>query len=270
MTNTFITYQDAALAYEVQGVGNNVVLLFHGFGQDCSIFRDVPAEQLSVYTIYAFDIFFHGQSRWGKGDLPIEKELWKLLLGKFLTQEKIERFTVGGFSIGSRFVLATFEMYPERVERIMLMAPDAVANDFWFRAATSNPLSRSVFKSMIVSHYPFLKPLRALQRLGFISSSLQKFAAAQMDTQQKRAQVYYTWTVLRKFCFNKRILSRQLNDHQTPVHFFVGRFDKVITVAAIETFLKRLKYADIAIMETGHTGVVKACLPVMLRAGKIE
>jgi len=266
MTITSISYQDATLAYEVQGVGDNVVLLFHGFGQDHSIFRGFSEAQLAMSKIYAFDIFFHGKSEWGKSDLPIEKEAWKALMRHFLETEKIDRFTVGGFSLGSRLALATFEGFPECTERIVLMAPDAVVNDFWFRAATSNGLSRSLFKSMIAKHSPFLVLLRAIRGLGFISPSLHKFAMSQMDTGQKRAQVYYTWVVLRKLSFNKRILSQQLNHHRTPVHFFVGRFDKVITFTAVETFLKRLKYAHVTILETGHMGIVKACLPILLRA----
>ena len=69
-----IVYQSSELYYYREGDGNKVILLFHGFGQDHKAFDSWIDVLESDYTIFAFDLFFHGNSKWANpGDRMTEK-----------------------------------------------------------------------------------------------------------------------------------------------------------------------------------------------------
>ena len=55
-----INYQ---LTYKKVGVGKKCILAFHGFGLDKDCFDIFFNEDfLNDYTVYSFDLFFHGDS----------------------------------------------------------------------------------------------------------------------------------------------------------------------------------------------------------------
>ena len=87
MTN--VTRQDGQLFYEIFGSGPEVLLAFHGFGQDRTIFKKWASTLESKYIFYAFDLFYHGESH--RPFQNLSKTEWQEWLNGFLIQEKIER-----------------------------------------------------------------------------------------------------------------------------------------------------------------------------------
>ncbi|MEQ1588528.1 MAG: alpha/beta hydrolase, partial [Cyclobacteriaceae bacterium] len=110
-----VPYKNSSLAYQKSGHGEKSLLLFHGFGQHHKIFETLTEALSPHYTLYAFDLFFHGQSKW-EDETPLEKKMWREIMLQFLTENKIERFSVLGFSLGGKFTLATLELFPDRIE----------------------------------------------------------------------------------------------------------------------------------------------------------
>src|SRR6187401_3220415 len=93
------------LFYEKTGTGTDALLFFHGFGQDHSVFSETVQRLSSFYTCYSFDLFYHGQSKKLHDNAMTETE-WQNYLELFFKQENINRFSLLGFSIGVRLVLA--------------------------------------------------------------------------------------------------------------------------------------------------------------------
>ena len=68
------------LHYHKLGSGPHVLLAFHGIGQEgISCFGTFEKHLGSYYTIYAFDLFFHGKSNASDEQL-ITKESWAKLI----------------------------------------------------------------------------------------------------------------------------------------------------------------------------------------------
>lgn len=235
--------------------------MFHGFGQDNNIYQALAQILSHQYTLFVFDLYFHGQSVWGYGEEPLEKNHWKETIEEFLKENDIQVFSLAGFSLGGKFVLATVEALPDRTKEIILLAPDGIKTSFWYSLATYPLLFRKMFKSMI--HHPnrFLSLTRGLNKLGLIDKSVIKFAEFQMNSVEKRSRVYHSWVVFRHLHFNLNRIAELINQNKIATTLIVGQFDKVIKPKAMERFLKKLHRCRFETPEVGHTGLISASGP---------
>lgn len=85
-----------------------------------------------------------------------------------------------------------------------------------------------------------------------------RFAESQMDTEFKRAQVYYSWVSLRHFLPDLKKLSALINELKMPVTFYLGKHDKVIDLAVVKPLLDLLPMAELKLLDSGHTHLVEA------------
>ncbi|MEJ7646713.1 MAG: alpha/beta hydrolase [Chryseolinea sp.] len=253
----FVQHDGSSLHYEVVGTGNKPLLLFHGFGQDRSIFKNLVLPLSTHYTIYSFDLFFHGHSVWLQGDRPLEKSTWREFIIKFTTAEKLNEFSIAGFSLGARFALATFELFPAMTAKIFLLAPDGIHENVWYRVATQSYIARRFFKGMVYDYTRFVKVLEMLRKSGLVNEKLAQFAGHQMNSEFRRKRVYYSWVVFRKLKFNKKKLADLFNTQHTPVIIILGKYDHVIRPEDLEGFLNSLQTVRKEIVPTGHHGLIE-------------
>jgi pimeloyl-ACP methyl ester carboxylesterase len=230
--------------------------MFHGFGQDNYSFFPLSQVISSQYTAYVFDLYFHGQSRWGHNEDPLEKEHWKCTLEKFFRQYEIDRFSLAGYSLGGKFVLATLEAFPEKTEGVVLLAPDGIKTSFWYSLATYPLAFRKIFKSMIDHPERFQTIARIFFRWGFVKKGVLKFAEYQMNTREKRARVYLSWVVFRHLKFDLDNIAKLINLHKIPLTVVVGQFDQVIKPKSMERLLSKVERYVFETPEVGHTGLV--------------
>jgi pimeloyl-ACP methyl ester carboxylesterase len=252
-----IEFEDLKLNYVKSGNGTQIMLLFHGFGQDHRAYNHLTTALKEQYTFYCFDLFFHGKSTWGNGERPLEKEKWKEIISRFFTDNNIENFSVTGFSLGCRFALATIEAFAHKIENVFLIAPDGIKSRFWFRLATYPMLTRKVFKSMILHPRSFRILANAMNELHIMDRGLLKFAEHQMNTTEKRRRVYYSWVVFRHLKFDHGQFTELVNAHPISFTFIAGKQDHVIKAKSINSFMKLLKNCRVEMLNTGHKGLLK-------------
>lgn len=238
------------LHYTRSGSGQNVMLTFHGYGQDNRVF-----EKYTGYTFYHIDLFFHGKSVWTKGEEPLEKSEWKQLISDFLDQNNIRSFSLLGFSMGGKFALATLEAFPDRVDEIVLLAPDGIKTSTWYSLATYPIALRKVFKSMISNHPRFLRIARAAKKLGLVDKGVLRFVETQMDSEEKRKRVYYSWVVFRHLEFDIDEIKSLIKENNISLRLYVGRYDKIIKAKD----MTRLT-SEIGILDAGHNDIIKKAM----------
>jgi pimeloyl-ACP methyl ester carboxylesterase len=241
------------LNYVKTGSGQNTILMFHGYGQDHTIFNKYDDD---TYTFYHIDLFFHGQSIWDKDEQPLEKSEWKKLIDKILTENNINSFTVLGFSMGGKFAMATLEAFPERVNEIILLAPDGIKTSYWYSLATYPIAFRKFFRSMISNHKRFLAIASGAKRLGLIDKGVLRFVETQMDSEEKRKRVYFSWVVFRHLKFDIDHIAELINKHKIKLRLFVGRYDKIITAGNMTRLTSKVKDAQFEIVEAGHNSLI--------------
>jgi pimeloyl-ACP methyl ester carboxylesterase len=261
----FIHYNGSSLHYAVAGNGSHSMLIFHGFGQDMSVFEYLSTHLSRDYTFYVFDLFFHGKSTWAHGERTLEKKEWAEFMRLFLEQNRIENFSLAGFSLGGKFVLATFESFPQRTKEIFLIAPDGIKTSFWYSMATYPTILRNFFKSMILRPERFFAIAYFLNKRGWVDRGLIRFAEYQMNSEEKRKRVYYSWVVFRHLTFSLNSIARLLNHHSVKLTMIVGKYDNVITPSNMKSLLDKVPHHKLEILESGHSGLINQSIPYFVK-----
>lgn len=259
MAERFIRYKKSSLHYKMVGTGDRNLFVFHGFGQDHQAFQTVSETLSAQYTLFVFDLYFHGKSEWGYDEIPLEKEDWKETITVILKEYNIKRFSLAGFSLGGKFVLATAEAFPEQTEAIFLLAPDGIKTSFWYSLATYPILFRKFFKSIINHPDRLARITGLLKSLGLMDKGLIRFVEYQMNTPEKRTRVYYSWVVFRRLTVDMKIIAGLINHHSIPLTLIIGKYDKVIKEKNMKKLLKRVKSYRLEILESGHNGLIREC-----------
>lgn len=253
------SHDEVALAFHESGKGEKKVLAFHGFGQDSSYFECFIPVFEKRYTIYRFDLPFHGLSTFTKKGQVVDREQLKKFYLDFFMSKGIVTFSLVGFSIGAKFALALLEFFPERVERIILIAPDGFKTNPWYRLATGSVLSRAIFRYIIYHPELYSRISDTLVRFKLLHPGVSRFARSQMSSQEKREKVYFTWMYFRKLRFKRSVILRLLKEHSIPMEIFLGKEDKIIRSRHF-TFLGNHPdiICKITLLDAGHNDLIQA------------
>jgi len=245
------------LHYQKIGSGKKVLLAFHGFGQDSSAFSLFEESLGREYTIYSFDIFFHGESKWPEDELPVSISEWEQMFIGVLQKEKISTFTLLGYSLGGKIALATAALLPEQTEGLILIAPDGVKLHPWYRIATGTWLMRSVF--YFLSHRPaqLLVLIALISRFRLISKKLAKFAASQVGDPDNGRRIYFSWVGFRHFTYKRSELISMLNRHGMHVTVVAGKYDSVIPGKHLKYFASQCQHHSWILIKTGHKSLLR-------------
>jgi len=256
MPSHFFNFKNSTLHYTTLGNGPQNLLMFHGFGQDNNSYHALSNVLSSQYTAYIFDLYFHGESRWGYGEAPLEKAHWKETLEGFMQKTGVQNFSLAGFSLGGKFALATLEAFPEKTKGIILLAPDGIKTSFWYSLATYPLFFRKIFKSMVYHPNRFQTVVGILHAWGVMDKGLLKFAAYQMNSEEKRKRVYLSWVVFRRLGVDLKKVAALINQYRIPLTVIVGQYDKVIQPKNMEPLLKKVDHYTFETPEVGHTGLI--------------
>ena len=249
----YLLHHRSKLYYRVIGHGSRALLAFHGYGQSSDYYQPMERALGSDYTIYAFDLFFHGRSHLHKHDMPLGKEFLRELIEHFLAKQQLGRFSLMGFSMGGKFALTLVECMPERIDELFLIAPDGIKTSFWYNIATYPGWLQQLFKRTVVKPELFFGLLRMLDRYNMVHRSMLRFANYQMDSTPKRLRVYRSWVGFRELNFDIRKIVQLLNRHQVPVTMFLGEYDQIIAPKRVAVFMDALEKGELVVLKAGHS-----------------
>ena len=210
----------------------------------------------SEFTVYAIDLFLHGESRF-LGDKLLTKADWQQLIGDFLQTKGVGRFSLRGLALAGRFALAVLETFVDRVDQIWLIAPDGITRSFWYRVATRNQVGRWLFRYTL-RHLSVLNQVgHALVRAGLLNRTAMRFAELSLATPQQRQLVYDAWTRFRHIRPDVNAIAELLNTHFIRVRFFTGAFDRIVQGHYILPLTDQLKQYELTVFKTGHTHLIE-------------
>jgi len=253
----YITGDNFKFCYQKTGSGDEVLLAFHGYGLDKTCFDQVgESELLKKYSIYSFDLFFHGNSTWDKFHKPVSNQVLSKILSDFLIQSNIVHFDLMAYSLGARFAFNLILSNPEKINKLILIAPDGLSQSIWYNLATKTQLGRLIFKSLIIKYNFFPELYSLLTKLSLLDSKTLKFAQNQMKTKELRLKVYQSWICLRKLYPNTNQLFKTINKNEISITLYWGKFDNVIPFKGIEKIKKSVLKLDFIELNCGHTNII--------------
>ena len=208
---TSVTNQNGQLSYQVFGTGEEILLAFHGFGQSGKIFEEWAQVIGSQFTIYAFDLFYHGNSM--RPFQNLSKTEWEEWIQLFLAKEGFARFSILGYSLGGRFAISTAILFGERVNKLFLVAPDGIFLTVWFKLSTT-PGLKLLFKYFVMHPDRLERMLAFNERSRMINRYVADFARKEMGDLENRKRVYRSWNFFKTLGYTKKALVRHFS--KTP------------------------------------------------------
>lgn len=246
---TKVEYQNGQLFYAKYGTGNQILLAFHGFGQDNTVFKDWENILAKKYTIYAFDLFYHGESHRTYGKL--KKEEWKQWMELFLRKEQISQFDVLGYSLGGRFAIATALNYPKNTSEVILIASDGVFKTIWFKLATT-PGIRLIWKYLMLHPDKLEKWIAFNDRYKIINRYVADFVRKEMGSPENRKKVYISWNHFKSLGYSKWQLIKQFNMYFFDRRIILGSKDHIIKTKDILPIIKKMEGFEVEIISKKH------------------
>ena len=231
------------------------MLAFHGFGQDKSVFSGF-ARSFPKHKIYSFDLPFHGDSPNPEQD--ITKKLWSQYLNKLLVSEKIKRFDLIGFSIGSLFAIASFIEFKERVDSITLLAPDGIRNHLWKKVALFPFPNKLIFRILMQNQTSFLRAVYLMSKHQMLPRRIMKFTQYLLKEPGSSRLVYQSWTRFAPLQYSRRFILAELNNRRVCV--VIGTRDYVISEGFLTPILVRMNKIHILKVNCLHHRLIEAYL----------
>lgn len=221
------------LAYRVYGRGPLAVLAFHGFGRTGADFAVLEPALGERCTLYAFDLHFHGQSPGypERADQPFTPKELATYFAAFADQLNAAKVGLLGYSLGGRIALSLLEQVPERIERVMLAAPDGLKTRPWYRGLAASKVGRALYKRFVVSPTVTHAIMRSLRAVRLMNERMFRFLMGQTDSRAKRQLVHDVWLSYRLIEPDLARAAANALAHQVPVHLFFGTHDRVIRSA---------------------------------------
>lgn len=258
----FLKSPHGQLNYQQYGDGEKILLVFHGFGQNHAM--AVPLVELlkDKYTIYSFDLPYHGESLWDEKEVLLTKNKVREIFSHWFVENGIKDFSVLGYSMGGKFALSLTESFPNEVQRLILIAPDGLHKSPWYQIATSFPL-KYLFKHII--QYPsfFFRLTNLISKTALIPTKLIHFSESQMETVELRKQVYFTWMNFQKLYTNRKALKLLTNEYDVTIYLILGKKDRVINPKRIKSFVKDIEQIKLDVLPSGHGFLVQASIPLL-------
>lgn len=251
---SFILYQNAKICYKKWGNGQDTVICLHGFGENSDSFNFLIPQKQDM-TMIAPDLPLHGITQWDNTNTISIKTIYEIIEQLLLKENRTDqKITLLGFSMGGRIALHLTEAYPERIKKLVLIAPDGLKMNFWYAVATQTLLGNRFFKWVMEHPNPFIKLMKVMDKNNWINKGVAKFSLQFLQEKKVRQQLYTIWTGYRKIKPNLPAIKDHIKEHQIPVTLLYGKYDKIISYKTGEKFVKDIdsNYCTLLVINDGH------------------
>lgn len=249
MKDDVFKYGQFVICFRSEGKGQHAWFTFHGAGQTKNDYIPLEKTFPDKSRVFHLDLPFHGGSFYS-GEMPSIKE-WTEVFGALLETYHIEKISLSGFSLGCRMVYPLIKAFPDRIKRVVLIAPDGIAKNFWYQIATQS-LGRHFFKYFVFQPGFILSTATFLSKLSIISKSFFRFVQSQVKSRKQRWRIYRTWIFFRQLSVSSQKLIRKLNQYQIPITLILGDEDEIIYKKKLKKFISAVHHCEVVEINATH------------------
>lgn len=256
-------YENSVVSYLRFGRGKQIMVAFHGYGQNAADYLYFEPVLAGRFTVIAIDFFFHGESEWREQRDFTREDMRDIVFG-IAAQEKLSapKFTVCSFSMGARMARALVQTFPQRIDRFILLSPPTFAFNRFLNFSTNTTLGLKLFRYFIQHHEVLLTWVKRLNQWKILNRAVYVFSAKFMVNSDRLQRVFDTWYAQRKLLTNFKHFARLLNQNQIEVILISGLNDAITPAGPMVRYVKRLHKHRIFLVEQKHQLQTEACLEV--------
>ena len=243
-------------SYLDTGVGDEIWLGFHGFGQEAEVVEHFLKTLRPNARILSFDLPLHGQTQIEKGFIKTG-ELAELL-SKALQASGAQSCSLFGFSLGGKVALKMVELVPAKIDKLVLVAPDGLKVNPFYRLATNTLIGRILFQTVIRFPHLFLGISRLLGATRLMNPKIDEFVRSQMGTREKRQKVYDTWQIFKQSTPVLDDVRKKIWRYKIKPTLIFGTRDRVIHPKLAKKLSgENCKTAEVIMLKAGHNLLTK-------------
>ncbi|HUB61439.1 MAG TPA: alpha/beta hydrolase [Puia sp.] len=269
-----IPYKSSQLHYYIWGTGSRLLFAFHGYGESADSFSFIGEALDPDHSLIAIDLPFHGRTDWKEGLLFTPRQLYEIMKEIVARHSApgpaadptTTRWGLIGYSMGGRIVLQLAENHPGSIDKLVLLAPDGLKVNSWYRVATRTAAGNLLFRwTMRRPGWLFLL-LRLSHALHLVNQSIYKFAVHHIDDRTVRHDLYTRWTTMRKFRPHLEKLPGILRRRHIPVSLVYGKYDRIIRWRTGKKEFSNGGFgrSRLILLDTGHQLLRSQFLPDLL------
>lgn len=232
------------------GSGEKLLFCFHGFGESAYTFSILQSSLEKIYTIISIDLPLHGLTQWNEKYF-VKKDV-KEIIQRLMNELGKEKCSLMGFSLGGKIVIGAMSLMPECVEEIFLIAPDGLRKNIWYNLAIYPSWGRKLFLNLVQHPEKYIALVKFFAAIKIVPRAMKKFVESQLETKEKRQQVFDVWMCIRDFDTKVSEARMLLNKHNIACYLFFGEFDQVIRPVFGKSFVRGLKNYQMNILPKGH------------------
>ncbi len=244
-------------SYLDNGMGDEVWLSFHGYGQQAEVMHHFMQELRPNARILSFDLPLHGNTSIHKNKSLSIGDVGELI-GTALREVGAASCSLAGFSLGGKIVLKMVELVPAKLERVILIAPDGLKTNplYWF--VTHTVIGRWLFEFFIAFPQPLLGASRLLSTTRLMNPKIHEFVSAQLSTREKRQKVLDTWMTFRYISPSLDQVRKKIWRYKILPTLVFGTRDRVIHPKLAKKLSgNNCKTAKLIMLNTGHNLTTK-------------
>ncbi|PWT95890.1 MAG: hypothetical protein C5B52_16855 [Bacteroidetes bacterium] len=251
MRSGFVSFKSSRIHYLQTGNGRNVIVAFHGFGEPARTFGVLKNHIEEHHTLIAIDLPLHGDTSWNEGLELLPTDLITII--NSIPEIGTNSISLAGFSMGGRVCLSLFELMPDRIEKLILLAPDGLIVNPLYRLATRSKWGNRFFYKTMKDPGWFMKFANFLKKAKLVNKSVHKFSTEFLKQPEARMALYRIWTLMNKFRPNLKKIKSLVKSRNTRIVLVFGQHDRIIT----PKLAKRLSIGiesqcELIILNSGH------------------
>ncbi|UKT62883.1 alpha/beta hydrolase [Pedobacter mucosus] len=209
------------------------------------------------YTFWGFDLFFHKETQLKDQSLArVKKGLQKNELANvildFCKHEKIETFSVLGYSMGSHYATAIVEELPSKINEYIVAAPSSINSGSLIRFFSKNKFGNKLLEKLMFSKKAMINIINLFKWTRLIDESGRNILRKEVGTAQLRFALYSCFTYLRLLETDEEKLIKVLMAYQIKSIFIFGRYDKMYLPIIGDAFFAKFQQAEVIILDENH------------------
>ncbi len=205
----------------------------------------------SQYSFFAIDLPFHGKTEWKEGLNFSMEDLNAISLS--VAGHTDLPLTIMGFSLGGRMALSLYDDIPQKIDKLILLAPDGLKVNFWYWLSTQTRLGNRFFAYTMKHPGWFFGLLQLMNKLKLVNASIFKFVKHYIGDINVRQLLYQRWTTLRKIKPQLSSIKSNITQYKTKIRLVYGIHDRIILSSVGEKFRSGIEdHCEINIIHSGH------------------
>lgn len=247
----FLTYKHQQLRCLRMGQGQKVLVAFHGFGQDCTVFLPLGELIQNDYTVVAIDFPAGSSTLWKSRKKPNSKTM-SYFLERICADFKVQKVSLLGYSMGARPALCLTGYAPEKVEKLILLAPDGLRKNIWYYLATHSFYGNLIFRNVLKKPEKWLRYFDSLSKIGIVDQRWRKILSNSLMKEDYRKQVLNSWMFTKNFIPDPAYIRRRMAKAKIPLDLFMGKYDTVFPPEEGRLFIENMPLASFHELNCGH------------------